>query len=167
VVALLTSLFLALMLKVAFFANVLDLGMQENARYFRARLNELGPELSGEFGGPMDELWIDIELIPTRRDARAAHLFRFQRRVSGRAPYSGMPAIPDAHNVGHYSVRPDFARIRETPPAKPFSYLLGRILASFDILRGKRSIRGFDVDAFVATFHRATSKLEFRIDEAA
>jgi hypothetical protein len=40
------------------------------------------------------------------------------------------------------------------------------ILASFDGLRGKRSIKGFDVDAFSEAFRTGAARLEFHIEEA-
>jgi hypothetical protein len=69
---------------------------------------ELSALLEGDYGGVMEHLWSDLELIEShaRTDGRQRFPFRLAKRVSGRSHF-GLPPSPDKFNVGHYSVRPD------------------------------------------------------------
>jgi hypothetical protein len=64
-------------------------------------------EVSNDYGGSIEHLWIDFELIRHWTKRRPPFAFRYQKRVSGDDKLTGI-RHPDQHNVGHYSVRPDF-----------------------------------------------------------
>lgn len=92
-------------MKVGFHANVCDQSTSYISRALYKPFKELAAILEADYGGIIEHLWIDIELIERERKALN---FRFQKRVSG---YSrlGLPAIPDNFNVGHYSVKTRFS----------------------------------------------------------
>ena len=91
-------------------ANAQDIDMAEVGAALRPVFAELSERLTGEYGGIIEHLWIDMELIQfgAKPDGSPRHPFRFQKRVSGRSHF-GLPPRPDTFNVGHFSVRPDFA----------------------------------------------------------
>jgi len=91
-------------LKVGFYANVCDQSTSYVAKALYKPFKELGLMLEADYGGVIEHLWIDIELI--ERESKVWN-FHFQKRVSGHSCF-GLPAIPYSINVGHYSVKPDF-----------------------------------------------------------
>jgi len=72
-------------MKVAFHANVIDEDARAIADALDPVLKKLARSLDGAYGGPMEHLWIQIEMLAYLAwpDGRARHPFRFQERVSG------------------------------------------------------------------------------------
>ncbi len=116
-------------------ANSSDYITTSIASAIRSPFRELSELLCGEYGGTVDNLWIDLELVESwaRTDGKPKFPFRFQHRVSGRSRF-GLPAMPDMLNVGHYSVRPDFRLLLSLPPQLVVPYSLSLIYNSTSVL---------------------------------
>jgi len=113
----------------------------------------IGRELSKDYGGTMEYLWIDFELIERHAELRAPFPFRFQKKVGGStSKLTGLPT-PVHQNVGHYSVRPDFRVLRSTPLESVVGYALSEIYASTVVLVEKqKKLGGFDAAKFRSDF---------------
>lgn len=145
-------------MKVAFHSNMYDPYTERIAKLLHAPLKQLGNAMSGDYGGPMEHLWVDIELIPARADVRAPYAFRLQKRVSGKSRLIGLDS-PDKFNVGHYSVRPDFHHLLSLPDGKVLPYILQLIESSLANLETTRRLSGFDVSGFKKAFASASALL--------
>lgn len=64
-------------MEVLIYASESDQGTHHIAEAVRPHLNMLSDALTGEYGGPMEHLCIDLELSPARADQRAPFPFRF------------------------------------------------------------------------------------------
>src|SRR5262245_12250874 len=125
-----------------------DQGTAHIAEAVREPLRRLSAALSGEYGGTIEHLWIELELVPGDADRRAPWSFRFQKRVAPRPISSGLPKI-EYHNVGHYSIRPDYFALAKISPENVSCYLMDLIYESTAALENKRRQLGaFDVAAF-------------------
>jgi hypothetical protein len=135
-------------------ATKFDQGTEHLAALIRSHLEELSTALSGEYGGPMDHLWIELELSPGNADVRPAFPFRFQKRV--RTPRE-LRAFGEREffNVGNYSVRPDYCELARVPLDDVPCYLMSLLYESTECLRGKRQLKGFDVESFRERFAHA------------
>jgi hypothetical protein len=132
----------------------------------RPVLLALSERLSADYGGIMENLWIDLELIEAhaKPDGNPRHPFRFQKRVSGRSHF-GLPSAPEVLNVGHLSVRPDFDRIRSLPTDDAIAYALSLIHCSTQVLHSKsKRLGGFNADQFRLRFIDACQSLGYRCD---
>ena len=111
-----------------FNANMVDGETSRISSAVRPTFRTLADRLTGDYGGIMQHLWIDLELLRShvKADGSAKHPFRFQKRVSGRGPF-GLPDQPDSFNVGHFSVRPDFERLLSIPADEVVPYALSLI----------------------------------------
>lgn len=132
-------------------ASKSDHGTEHLAALVRPHLDELSPALSGNYGGPMAHLWIDLELCPGDADVRPPLPFRLQKRV--RTPRK-LRALEDKEffNVGNYSVRPDYFELARTPLDDVPCYLMTLLYESTKSLYGKRQLKGFDVESFRRRF---------------
>ncbi len=137
-------------------ASECDQGTEHLADLVQPLLAKVSPILSGEYGGPMEHLWIGLELIPGRADEGAPFPFRLQKRV--RTPRE-LRTLGDREffNVGSYSVRPDYFKLAHVPLDEVPCYLITLIYESTAKLDGKRQIKGFDVDMFRRNFATAIS----------
>lgn len=141
-------------MKVAFHANVIDEDTQAVAAALDPVLKNLGHGLGGDYGGSIEHLWVQIEMLANlaREDGRARHPFRFQKRVSGRSHF-GLPANPDWFNVGHFSVRPDFALLVSPPVEHVIEHVLQRVYCESAVLLEKqKKLGGFDAGLFRQRF---------------
>lgn len=148
-----------------FHANMCDTSTRHVASAMHAPFKSLGESLSGDYGGTMKHLWIDLELIEShaRPDGSCKHPFRFQKRISGRSHF-GLPPAPDRFNVAHYSVRPDFAIIASLPGEQLLPYVLSIIYDSTAVLLDKqKKLGGFDAVLFRERFLGACERLGCRI----
>lgn len=127
----------------------------------------ISKELSRNYGGSMEHLWIDFELIESRGGKRAPFPFRFQKRVGGaKERLTGLP-MPVYHNVGHYSVRPNFRELKRVPRESIVSYVLSEIYASTVILLDKQKrLGGFDAVKFRADYLAACHERGVAISES-
>ena len=67
-------------------AGISDTSTQELSTALHPVFLELSTALGGDYGGKMEHLWIDLELVESlsRPDCVSRYAFRFQKRVSGR-----------------------------------------------------------------------------------
>lgn len=152
-------------MEVGIHANVCDQSTSHVAKALRGPFAELGARLSGDYGGVMEHLWIDLELVESRakEDGKSRFPFRFQKRVSGHSRL-GLPAIPDRFNAGHYSVRPDFRVITSLPNEPLIQYVLSLIYDSTSLLIEKhKKLGGFNATLFRSNFVQACKSLGYEV----
>ncbi|WP_369977984.1 hypothetical protein [Xanthomonas bundabergensis] len=148
-------------------ANMVDRRTSKVADSLRPVITALSDRLSGDYGGFMEHLWIDLELIEdhAKPDGTPRHPFRFQKRVSGRSPPFGLPPIPDKLNVGHFSVRPDFDVIRTLPTGQAVAYAVFLIYQGTEVLHAKsKRLGGFDASLFRLRFRDVSQDLGYRCE---
>lgn len=137
-------------MKVVLHANIVADDTKAVADALQSVFITLSQRLEGEYGGLIEHLWIDLELLEylAKADGRRRHPFRFQKRVSGRSHF-GLPATPDHFNVGHFSVRPDFALIASLTVESAVVHVLRRVYEESAVLLGKeKKLGGFDASLF-------------------
>ncbi len=147
-------------------ANMVDQSTAHVATAIRPVFDALSAGLVGDYGGNMEHLWIDLELIEAhaKTDGKPRHPFRFQKRVSGRS-YFGLPSSPGEFNVGHFSVRPDFELMRLLPVDQAIAYAISLIYCETEVLHAKsKKLGGFDADLFRATFHKVCRELGYHCE---
>jgi hypothetical protein len=141
-------------MKLGLHANRCDSSTWRVADALLDSFKELADDLSGDYGGTMEHLWIDVELVESDAELRPPWTFRFQKKVGGSTPCSltGLPR-PVYMNVGHYSVRPDFEKLRSVPQEAVVTHVLGLIYASTSVLLEKqKKLGGFDAQRFRENF---------------
>ena len=137
-------------------ASEYDQGTEHLADSVHPLLARVSSMLSGEYGGPMQHLWIGLELMPGRADQGPPFPFRLQKRVrTSRELYA--PGDREFFNVGSYSVRPDYFKLAQVPLDEVPCYLITLIYESTVDLHGKRQLKGFDVGMFRRNFAYAMS----------
>ena len=154
-------------MQVGLHANMCDQSTRHAANALRPPFKALSERLSGDYGGVMEHLWVDLELLEStaRPDGRSRFPFRFQKRVSGRSHF-GLPATPDKFNVGHYSVRPDYQTVRSLSAVQVVPYLLSLVYESTSILLEKdKRLGGFDASRFRSSFLLACKDIGYEISE--
>ena len=137
-------------MKVGFHANIVDDDTMALSNALAPVFKTLGRKLEGEYGGLIEHLWIDLELLEylAKADGSPRHPFRFQKRVSGRSHF-GLPATPDHFNVGHFSVRPDFGLLTSLSVEGAIFHVLQRIYQESAVLLSKeKKLGGFDANLF-------------------
>ena len=135
-------------------ASRIDQGTEHLAALVRPHLDGLNSTLSGQYGGPMNHLWIELELSPGHADYRPAFAFRFQKRVVTPKEMRAF-GTQEFFNVGHYSVRPDYFELARVPLDDVRCYLLRLVFDSTESLSGKRQLKGFDLGLFRQRFAAA------------
>jgi hypothetical protein len=127
----------------------------------------IGKELSKDYGGTMQHLWIDFELIESHAQRRPPYLFRFQKKVGGSINKLTGLQDPVYENVGNYSVRPDFKKLLRLPLDSVPSYALSLIYESTTILIEKqKKLGGFDAERFRSDFLSVCTERGFKIIDA-
>lgn len=147
-------------------ANMVDMNTEKIGSSLSDVFKLLCEKLSGNYGGTIEHLWIDFELIEShsKPDGKARFPFRFTKRVSGRSRY-GLPSIPDDFNVGHFSVRPDFHRLLSLPNEEVITYCLNLIYNELDVLKTKeKKLGGFNSELFKNKFIDECMNLGYKID---
>jgi len=144
------------LLKVSFTANMTDSDYGSKiAKVINKHISSLENELHKDYGGCMEHLWINFQLIESHK----TYPFRFQKRVE----------IPDSftefysYNVGHYTVRPDFEKLQRLASEEEIcSYAFELLYKSTQILEEKqKKLEGFNVKAFRLDFLSACKKLGY------
>lgn len=117
---------------------------------------QLPQALHQDYGGNMEELWIDLALVEGRGDFS----FRFQKRVSSQG-LSGGHVVGYDYNVGHYSVVPDFRILESLETEEEIrQYILSLMEQSLEVLVKKaKSLGGFDAQRFRNDFRRTCQEL--------
>jgi hypothetical protein len=147
-------------------ANMQDMDKTEVGAALRPVLEELSQRLTGEYGGVIEHLWIDVELVEfgAKPDGSPRHPFRFQKRVSGRSHFGG-PRQPDTLNVGHFSVRPDFNHLLSLPTKLAVCYALSLIYRGTEVLLAKqKKLGGFDAQHFRERLLSECNTLGYRVE---
>ena len=136
-------------MKVGLHANIVD-DTKALADALCPLFKTLSQGLEGDYGGAIEHLWIDLELLEylAKADGSPRHPFRFQKRVSGRSHFE-LPVASDHINVGHFIVRPDFALVASLPVDLAVSHVLQRVYDESAVLPGKpKKLGGFDTGRF-------------------
>jgi hypothetical protein len=143
-----------------------DQGTAHIAELIRGPLEQLSKALSLNYGGEIEHLLIELELVPLDADHRKAWSFRYQKLVAPPRFLKGLN-LPKRHNVGHYSVRPDYFSLAEVPTERVVPYILGIIYESTAVLEQKRKqLPGFNAQQFRANFAASCDKLGYSIANA-
>lgn len=147
-------------------ANICDAATYQIAERLRNVFEMIEKEISSDYGGTMQYLWIDFELSKFNADHRPPYPFRFQKKVGG--GISRLTGLRTAvyENVGHYSVRPDFEKLLKLPIDSVPSYALSLIFHSTAVLiEKKKKLGGFDVESFRSNFLSSCKKLGYDIEK--
>lgn len=118
-------------------------------------LANISKEFQKDYGGNMEELWIDLNLV----ERWPALPFRFQKRVS--IPYfSGNSVARYVYNVGHYRFVPDFDVLRYLQtPEEIRQYILESLYDSTAILEKRaKSLGNFQATEFRQDLLQACKK---------
>ncbi|MEO6993769.1 MAG: hypothetical protein ABI273_09085 [Lacunisphaera sp.] len=87
-------------------ANKCEEATMQIARILRGPFKSVAKDVSKDYGGTMQHLWIDFELIEDHAERRPSWPFRFQKKVGGSVSrLTGQP-VPIYNNVGHYGISP-------------------------------------------------------------
>lgn len=153
-------------MEVGLHANMCDSTTERIASALHSPFKEIGKDLSRDYGGTMNHLWIDFELIERRAGRRPPWSFRFQRRVGG-SSLDKLTGLPRGayENVGHYSVEPDFNKLLRVPLDSVVSHVLSLIYASTSVLVEKqKKLGGFDAQTFRSDFLTICLRHGYSID---
>lgn len=153
-------------MEIGIHANMVDRSTDRIGDALRSVFKELCKKLNDDYGGIIEHLWIDFELIEShaRPDGKPRHPFRFQKRVSGRSSF-GLPPSPDYYNVGHFSVRPNFQYLVSLPEENVVSYCLNLIYKELNILKEKeKKLGGFKSEMFRSRFFDECNILGYSIN---
>lgn len=146
-------------------ANKDDQATAKIGEILRTAFKPISKDLSKDYGGTIQHLWIDFELIQSHADQRKPFPFRFKKKVGGSVfKLTGLPT-PVWYNVGHYSVRPDFTELARISDETIAKYALGLIYASTSVLVEKqKKLGGFDASLFRSDFLSSCKQHGFDID---
>jgi hypothetical protein len=154
-------------MKLIISASECDTSTLKIAEALRLVFQKFEDQLSGNYDGVIEHLWIDLELseMSFKAFGKPPKPFRFQKRVSG-AGHMGLSAIPDSYNVGHYSVRPDFEILKKNTIEQSVSYIIGLIYQSTEMLLDKQKrLSGFNAVDFRDKFLSVAISLGFNIGD--
>src|SRR5262245_7857418 len=98
-------------MEVSLNANICDTDTEQIAATLRDVFEIVEKDISKDYGGTMQHLWIDFELTQYHAEQRPPFPFRFQKKVGGGISKLTGLRTPVFENVGHYSVRPDFKKL--------------------------------------------------------
>lgn len=141
-------------LKVSFFTNVIEERTKNIPDCINESLRIIEKELEKNYGGTIEHLWIDIELV----EKYDIYPFRFQKRVSSPASYTE----PYTYNVGHFSIKPDFKVLEDLDSSALIcSYFLDLLYEGTSILlRKQKDLGGFDAISFQSDFLKVCKKIK-------
>jgi hypothetical protein len=148
-------------MKISINANMVDIHTQPISVELIPIFKKLSDSLEGEYGGDMENLLIDFELIESiaKENGQPLHAFRFQKRVSGRSHF-GLPSRPDMYNVVHFSVKPDFLKIVSLKGKALIHYSLSLLFDSTSVLlSNQKRLGAFDAVSFRSKFQEACEVL--------
>ena len=152
---------------VGIYANMVDYRTDKIGDQLRNVFNDLCKRLDGDYGGTIEHLWIDFELVESfsKPDGKAKFPFRLAKRVSGRSRF-GLPPSPDSFNVGHFSLRPDFPHLLSIPKDEIIPYCLNLIYKELEVLKTKeKKLGGFNSELFKKRFLDECEKLGYTVNQ--
>ncbi len=142
-------------LEVSLHANMCEQSTQRISKILREPFEELEKKLSNDYQGCMEHLWIDIELVSTH----SPHSFRFQKRVNIPSVWGGKNYY---YNVGHYSIAPDFEKLKTLPDESALEYILNLMYDSMEILvKKKKRLGDFNAEKFRLDFKNICAELGY------
>lgn len=143
---------------VSFNAHIVQTTTRRYADLIGKILKQLSKDLSKDYGGNVEHLWIDLVLTENGK----IFPFRVQKRVTERSTYTEYYS----YNVAHYSLKPDFKILEELSLDEEIcSYLLQLLYQSTLVLEEKRQkLKGFDVVSFRSNFLSICQKLGYFIE---
>jgi len=144
-------------LKVAFHANTVSNSTTKVSDIIRNHFDYIEKSLHKDYGGNMEHLWIDLELVEHYKP----YPFRFQKRVENSTSYTEFYS----YNVGHYSIEPDYKKLSELTSEKDIcNYIFGLWYDSTQVLVDKqKKLGGFNATQFRLDFLTACEKLGFSL----
>ncbi|MEN7550066.1 hypothetical protein AAG747_19240 [Rapidithrix thailandica] len=146
-------------LKVAFHANMYDASTQRVAKAVQEPLEQLGKKLSNDYAGNMEHLWIDLELVESYLVNRKPYLFRFQKKVNIASSVGGKDYY---YNVGHFSVAPDFDKLKVFPDDLVCDYILTLMYQSTQVLiDNQKKLDNFDTIKFRSDFVKSCNEMGY------
>lgn len=157
-------------MKLSINTSIVDRTMESLENAIRHHLDNLEKELSKDYGGIMENLWIDLELSPILVNFHKPYKFRFQKKVSLSPPKGmGLEIFNKEkkydYNVGHYSVRPDYDSLKELPKKDAPLYFLNLLYNSTEaLLEKKKRLQGFEVERFREDFVSCCNRLGILIN---
>ena len=145
-------------LKVKLCANIMTKNTEKIADIIKNHLDNLGKNLNKDYGGNIEHLWIDLELVENRKP----YPFRIQKRVGIPASYTEFYS----YNVGHYSIEPDYEKLSELLSEEEICrYIFGLWYESTQILVDKQKrLEGFNATQFRLDFLNACEKSGFSLN---
>lgn len=144
-------------LEVNFNANMYESSTKEISHNLSNLFEKLEEKLNKDYGGNMEHLWIDVELIKHY----SALPFRFQKRVN---IASGVGGKDYYYNVGNYSIKPDFIKLETLDDKESLEYIFNLLYVSMEILvKKKKKLDNFDAEKFRADFKTVCYELGYTI----
>ena len=145
-------------LRVSFNANITDTDYKSKiVEVINKHISGIENKLHKDYGGCMEHLWIDFQLIESHK----TYPFRFQKRVEIPSSFTELYS----YNVGHYTVRPDFVKLQMLSSEEEIcSYVFELLYKSTQILEEKqKKLEDFNVNVFRLDFLSACKKLGYII----
>ncbi|NOQ71720.1 MAG: hypothetical protein GQ574_06960 [Crocinitomix sp.] len=138
-------------MNVSLHASLCDISTKDIMFQLQEPFEKLSKYLTQEYGGEMENLWIDLNLSVMSANSCPPFPFRFQKRVSGKSKIISGVKLEDSYNVGNYGVLPDFKILQES--TNPLEYVMKLMYDSTAILIDKKSkFKGFKPEKFRAEF---------------
>ena len=150
------------LLDVSLHANIYNSETKIAAKLLQEPFEKLSNVLSNDYNGNIEHLWIDLELIESDLVERKKWAFRFQKRVS--IPTSFKENY--SYNVGHYSVKPDFEKLKQLTADEICNYILQLVYNSTKTLStNKKKLEDFNVEQFRHDFLTACTNMGYSLTE--
>jgi hypothetical protein len=143
-------------MKVIISSNIIDKEYLTIGDVLNDFFKTISKKLEANYGGIMEELWIDFELSETMAIIyeKPPFPFRFAKRVSGKSRF-GLPDNPDSFNIGHFGVRPDFKYLMTNPIEEIIIYSLSLIYSELVNLKSKeKKLGGFNTELLCTNFNQ-------------
>lgn len=154
---------LGLIMNVSLQANHCDVSTKEIMFQLQEPFKKLGKYLTQEYGGVMENLWIDLELSAMSANSCPPFPFRFQKRVSGKSKIISGVKFEDSYNVGNYGVLPDFKVLKKS--LNPVEYIMQLMYDSTSVLIEKKSrFQGFNPEKFRLEFIKGCEILGYSVE---
>ena len=151
-------------LEVSFHANMYDKNTERVAKTMQEPFERLSKKLSNDYKGNIEHLWIDLELFENHIGEGKGLSFRFQKRVT--LSGFGIGGKEYHYNVGHYSVVPDFKKLKTLPEKSICDYVLKLMYDSTQVLVAKKKkLDDFNVEQFRADFIKVSKESGYLIGD--
>ena len=144
-------------LKVKFHANIVDNNTKKVSDIIRKHFEDIEKNLNNDYGGNMEHLWIDLELVKSHKP----YPFRLQKRVEMPTSFTELYS----YNVGHYSIKPNYEKLKSLLSEEEIcTYIFELWYESTQILVDiQKKLDGFDATQFRLDFLNVCEKLGFSL----